>query len=285
MPTVWGLSKRKDWLLNSIGSLQFQKKIVFWSQASEPDEKDQGGCGEEQSLEAATLDVEQEEEAGEADENEQDGAGIDDGGPNRAGVAAFVEVVDEGDPAFGELREFVAAVGPLDEDVGAEGGAFEGDEEGVCLDKKLIHQAAQTVLAAQVLDDFETGDFFLRHDGHNPRCKSAWQGGLKLLLLPGAAKHPVRVIEGEAGDAEEEHGGEAEHGAVDVQPAHPGGEALLEAGPTRGGGYGRALHSSRARVISVLEGRSVVKAVPFQSKLCLMTWRVPFSRAASSTRV
>ena len=50
-------------------------------------------------------------------------------------------------------------------------------------------------------------------------------------LALGFAEKPVRMIERDSRDAEEEHDAKAEHRQIDVQPAHQLGEADAEPAP------------------------------------------------------
>src|SRR3954452_6071396 len=76
------------------------------------DGPDQGG---HQARDPPPLDVEEEDEAGERDQDHQDGGDIDEPGPGLARVAPLVEVVHDGDEALVGLGQVVTAGLAVDE--------------------------------------------------------------------------------------------------------------------------------------------------------------------------
>ena len=75
-----------------------------------------------------------------------------------AGVAALVQVVDDGDEAVIELSQVVMARLAVDEGVGGIAGALEADRALVLVDAEVRQCAADAVRLAQVLDDLQFRD-------------------------------------------------------------------------------------------------------------------------------
>src|SRR3982751_5302906 len=109
------------------------------------------GGGEDEAGGSALVDEEEQQEAGEGDEGEEDGGGVDEAGPDLAGVAAFVEVVDNGDEAVADLNDIVAVGVAVDEGVGGVAGSLEGDGDLIVLDAEVGDGSVKLVDGTKLL--------------------------------------------------------------------------------------------------------------------------------------
>lgn len=91
------------------------------------DEADHGPPGSQQeTLNAAFVHEPDEDKAGAGYEDEEARGDVDDSRPDSAGIAALVEVVDDGDKSIVGFGEIVLARVAVDESIGGVAGGFEG---------------------------------------------------------------------------------------------------------------------------------------------------------------
>ena len=168
--------------------------------------KKRSRSGEDESGSSALVDEEEKKQASKRDQSEQDGGEVDQPEPGLAGVAAFMEVVDDGHEAVPYFDEVVTPSLAVDGDIGGVARRFERDGELIVVDAEVGDGAVQLIGGAQALDDLELCGIgtaggtkpVLRHLTHR----------MNGLFLVGK---PVGVIEGQPSDGEEQHDGKGPH--------------------------------------------------------------------------
>src|SRR5262249_31588554 len=150
----------------------------------------------DQAEHAAAGQGQPEDDAGHAGEYDEEGAEINDPTPRGAGIAAAMEIVEPGGEIVGFVMQLRAPIGVFDFHFPELAVLLEGDRNAVIARIVVSHRAGYMPRGTRILYDTE-GIAFCEEVGRNYAFAigHARTGGAE----------PFFVIDGETGDAEEQH--------------------------------------------------------------------------------
>src|SRR5215469_14998596 len=100
---------------------------------------------------------EDQDQAGKRDGSQQERGDVNNFAPGLTGIAAFVQIIDDGDEAGASFGNVVGACTAVDYDVSFVAGTFEGDRTLGIFDAEIVDGAVDA-LAPQVFDYLELID-------------------------------------------------------------------------------------------------------------------------------
>src|SRR5262249_48762915 len=101
------------------------------------------------------LEIEQQDESGQRYNRHQHGRDVNQDRPDRASIAAFVQIIDHRDETVVSLREPVMARLAIDESIGSVAWPLERDDALGVVHSKIGEGAVNRVSLSQMLDDLE----------------------------------------------------------------------------------------------------------------------------------